>query len=152
VKTERHPTQRALLQGAIRTVEEVLTPELHSTWARTSALGLLGQLRYALARLERDSLEEQTAELERCLNALFDEFPELREAAAVGEARGDASWDLREQAGRLLIFALDRDTRAAAAVRERLRPLLTTHAAQDLAESGPMLHAFLASGSLGSTG
>jgi len=41
---------------------------------------------------------------------------------------------------------------AAAAVRERLRPLLVAHVAEDLAESHPMLQAFLASGSLGSTG
>jgi hypothetical protein len=149
---ERQPSQQALLQGAIRTLEEVLTPELRSTWARSSALGLVGQLRYALARLERNSLAEQDAELESCLSAVLGEFPELREVASAGGVTGDASWDLREQAGRLLVFALDLDTPAAAALRERLRPLLTAHTAQDLAESGPMLQAFLASGSLGSTG
>lgn len=147
---ERHPTRQELVRGAIRTIEEVLTPELTSTWARGSALGLVGQLRYLLARLERDSLAEQTAELEGCLGDLCAEFPELRDEAARTAVRGDASWDLRAQAGRLLVFALDHDGPAGAAVRARLRPLLTAHAARDLAESGPMLQAFLASGSLGS--
>jgi hypothetical protein len=151
VKGERHPTQEELLAGAIRTVEEVLLPELQSAWARTCAMGLLGQLRYTLARVAGDSLAAQDAALEDCLNGLFEEFPDLREVAA-GEIRGEASWDLRERAGRLLVFAVDDESGAAAAVRARLRPLLTAQVAQDLAETHPMLQAFLASGSLGGTG
>jgi hypothetical protein len=152
VKSERHPTQEELLAGAIRTIEEVLVPELQSAWARTSAMGLLGQLRYALARAASDSLAAQDAELEECLNGLFEEFPELRDVASVVEECGDASWDLRERAGRLLVCALDDESAAAAAVRARLRPLLTAQVARDLAETHPMLQAFLTSGSLGSTG
>jgi hypothetical protein len=149
---ERHPTRRELLQGAIRTIDEVLLPELQTTWARNSASGLLGQLRYALAREASDSLAAQDAELASCLEGLLEEYPELREAASAIAASGNASWDLRERAGRLLVHALDNDAAAADAVRARLRPLLTAHVAQDLAETGPMLQAFLTSGSLGSTG
>jgi hypothetical protein len=149
---DRHPNPQELLQGAIRTLEEVLMPELQSTWAKTSALGLLGQLRYALARGSKDSLAEQNEELEACVKGLLDEFPDLRALAADIETSGDRSWDLREQAGRLLVFALAKETAACRAVRERLRPLLIAHVGQDLGESGPMLQAFLASGSLGSTG
>jgi hypothetical protein len=152
VSGERHPTQQELLAGAIRTVEEVLLPELQSAWARTSAVGLLGQLRYALARTTTDSLAAQDAALEKCLTGLFEEFPELRDHAAAVDTSGDASWDLREQAARLLVFAVGHESAAAEAVRAQLRPLLAEQLAQDLAETHPMLQAFLASGSLGSTG
>ncbi|MBW2421677.1 MAG: hypothetical protein JRH19_24270 [Deltaproteobacteria bacterium] len=152
MKSERHPTQQELLQGAIRTIEEVLAPELQTPWARTTALGLVGQLRYALARFDGDSLAAQDVELKDCLQGLLDEFAELRDIASELEETGDASWDLRERAGRLLVFALSDETVAGAAVRERLRPLLVAHVARDLGETGPMLQAFLASGSLGSTG
>ena len=149
---ERHPSQEELLRGAIRTVEEVLMPELQTAWAKTSALGLLGQLRYALTRAASDSLADQDAELQGCLDELLAEFSQLRAVTSGVEASDNPSWDLREKAGRLLVFALDDDTPAAAAIRARLRPLLTAHVAQDLGETGSMLQAFLVSGSLGSTG
>jgi len=151
-RSERQPDPEALLQAAIQTIEEVLAPELQSAWARGCALGLVGQLRYALSRLERDSLAEQTAQLKGCLSALFEEYPALRAVARGDDARGDESWDVREQAGRLLVFALEAEAPEALAVRERLRPLIVSQAAGDLAETAPMLQAFLASGSLGSTG
>jgi hypothetical protein len=152
MKGERYPTLPQLLQSAIRTIEEVLMPELQTQWAGSSAMGLVGQLRYALARGERDSLAAQDAELSGCLEELLDEFPELRELLSAIEPSGDASWDLREQVSRLLIFALDGQTPAAAAIRARLRPLLTAQVLQDLAETGPMLQAFLESGSIGNAG
>ena len=149
MKSERYPTPSQLLQSAIRTIEEVLMPELRTQWARSSAMGLVGQLGYALAREERDSLAAQDAELEGCLEGLLAEFPELRKLSSEIEPSGDASWDLRERVGRLLVFALDGQAPAAAAVRARLRPLLTAQALQDLAETGPMLEAFLKAGSVG---
>ena len=152
MKSERYPTLSQLLQSAIRTIEEVLMPELETQWARSSAMGLVGQLRYALAREECDSLAAQDAELKGCLEGLLAEFPELRELSSVIEPSGEASRDLRERASRLLIFALDNQAPAAAAVRARLRPLLTAQVLQDLAETGPMLQAFLESGSVGNTG
>jgi hypothetical protein len=152
MKSERYPTPSQLLQSAIRTIEEVLMPELQTQWARSSAMGLVGQLRYALARGEGDSLAAQDAELEGCLEALLGEFPELRELSSAIEPSGNASWDLRERVSRLLVFALDNQAPAAAAVRARLRPLLTAQVLQDLAETGPMLQALLESGSIGDTG
>ena len=152
MKGERYPTLSQLLQSAIRTIEEVLMPELQTPWAESSAMGLVGQLRYALARGECGSLAAQDAELEDCLEGLLGEFPELRELLSAIEPSGDASWDLRERASRLLIFALDGQAPAAAAVRARLRPLLTAQVLQDLAETGPMLQAFIESGSVGNTG
>jgi hypothetical protein len=149
---ERYPTVPQLLQSAIRTIEEVLMPELQTQWAGSSAMGLVGQLRYALARGERDSLAAQDAELAGCLEGLLGEFPKLRELLSEIEPSGNASWDLREQVSRLLIFALDGQSPAAAAIRARLRPLLTAQVLQDLAETGPMLQAFLESGSIGNTG
>lgn len=151
MKGDRHPTQSQLLQSAIRTIEEVLMPELETQWARSSAMGLVGQLRYALTRGESGSLAAQDAELEGCLEGLLAEFPELRELLSAIEPSGDASWDLRERASRLLIFALDGQAPAAVAVRDRLRPLLTAQLLQDLVETGPMLQAFLESGSVGDT-
>ena len=50
MKGERYPTLSQLLQSAIRTIDEVLMPELQTQWAKSSAMGLVGQLRYALAR------------------------------------------------------------------------------------------------------
>ena len=152
MKNERYPTLSQLLESAIRTIEEVLMPELQTPWARSSAMGLVGQLRYALARGECGSLAAQDAELEGCLEGLLDEFPGLRELLSTIETSGDASWDLRERASRLLVFALDGQAPEAAAIRARLRPLLTAQVMQDLAETGPMLQAFLESGSIGNTG
>ncbi|MBW2314675.1 MAG: hypothetical protein JRH10_10825 [Deltaproteobacteria bacterium] len=152
MKHERHPTQAELLEGAVRTLEDVLVPELQTPWARTTAMGLVGQLRYAAARAAADSLEAQDIELASCIDGLLAEFPALREVVSTAELRGDRSWDLRARAGRLLIHALDGDDLACAAIRSRLRPVLTAHVQQDLGETGPMLQAFLASGSLGSTG
>ena len=151
-KGDRHPTMPDLLNGAIHTLEEILIPEIESAWARSSALGLVGQLRYALARAERDSLAAQNAELAECVDGLLAEFAELRALVSEIEETGDPSWDLRERASHLLVHALDSETPAAQAIRRHLRPLVRAHAGQDLAETLPMFHAFLASGSLGSTG
>jgi len=152
VTTARHPTCAELLESAIRTVEDVLTPELASDWARGAAIGLVGQLRYALAREAGDTLDAQDTELSDCLEALANEFPAISVALSEVPKSGDVSWDLREQAGRLLVFALADTGDAGDAVRARLRPLLVAHVSQDLVQSGPMLQAFLASGSLGSSG
>lgn len=149
---ERHPTQQELLAGAIHTLEEVLIPELHSDWARSSAMGLLGQLRFALSQAASDSLATQSGALDERMNALCIEFSELRAIAAQVDESDDPAWDLRERAGRMLVFAQEDDSAAAVAVRERLRPLLVSQVEQDLAETHSMLQAFLASGSLGSTG
>jgi hypothetical protein len=131
VTDERHPTQQELLAGAIRTLEEVLIPELGSDRARTSAMGLLDQLHYALERAASDSLAAQNATLAQCLGELCREFIELHEMAAAIEDSDDASWDLRERAGRMLVFAQDGDSAAAVAVRTRLQPLLIAHVEQD---------------------
>lgn len=139
-----------LLDGAIRTLEEVLMPELATPWAKSSAIGLLGQLRYARARADGDDLAEQNAALQRCLAGLSSEFSELRKIVEAAATSGDASRDLREQAGKLLVFAVGNEGAATDAVRERLRPLLVEHLQRDLAASTPMLHAFLAAGSVGS--
>lgn len=146
----RHPTQSQLLKGAIRTLEDVLMPELSSDWARASALGLAGQLRYAITRSEQDSLAVQDLELTERLNALFDAHPDLAEVVVDVETRDDESFDLRARAARLLVHALGRESADAVAIREQLRPLLRAHVGQDLGETGPMLQAFLASGMLGS--
>ena len=70
VLDERHPTQAELLTGAIRTIEEILAPELQTTWARASAIQLAALLRYTLARQSSDLGERQDAELLECLRGL----------------------------------------------------------------------------------
>lgn len=148
--SERKPAPPELIEGAIRTIEEVLMPELQTSWARSSAIGLVGQLRYGLQRIAHDSLADQDDALEACLEGLLGAHPELNEAAGAAELREERSWDLRARAAQLLVWAQGREGAAADAVRADLRPLLVDHARQDLGESGPMLAAFLAADSLGS--
>jgi hypothetical protein len=149
---ERKPGPVELLEAAIRTIEEVLAPELQTPWARASAIGLVGQLRYGLQRIAHDSLEEQDDALETCLEALLGEHAELRDAIAEVSSVDQRSWDLRARAAHLLVWAQGREGAPADAVRGVLRPLLIGQARQDLGESGPMLAAFLAADSLGSQG
>lgn len=149
---DRRPTTSELLDGAIRTIEDVLLPDLQSAFARSTATLLAGQLRYALARLDDESLATQTDELAACLDTLCAEFAALREVADAAPTTGDAAVDTRERAGRLLAHAVgspDGDD-AGRAVRERLRPLLVAQLQSDMASATPLLHAFLAAGSVGS--
>ena len=111
-----------------------------------------GDIAAGASRANYGNIQVQDAELEACLEGLLAEFPELSELSSTIEPSGDASWDLRERVSRLLVFALDNQAPAAAAVRARLRPLLTAQVLQDLGETGPMLQAFLESGSVGNTG
>jgi hypothetical protein len=147
----RAPDQRALLESAIVTVESVLLPELGSPWARGVAIGLIGQLRYAMGRLEDDTLADQDAALERCIDSLLEAHPELREVVEPVSEAGDRSWRLRDQAARLLVYALA-GGQGATSIQSDLRPLLMAQADQDLGQSGPLLGAFLQAGSVGAGG
>jgi hypothetical protein len=151
VSGARHPSESELLESAIRTIEGVLAPELRTDWAKSAAIGLAGQLRYALNRQAQDSLATQDEALEQCLEKLCADFDTLADVIGAAALRDDQSWNLREQASLLLVHALDRAGPAADAVRTQLRPLLIAQLGHDLGESAPMLHAFLASGSVGSS-
>ncbi len=138
--TERHPTQAELLQGAVRTIEEILAPELQTSWARASAIQLAAQLRYTLARQGEDVQARQDAQLRECLAAL------AREHATV-EAPGEDGEDgeaMRAQAGQLLVHAQTHTDAVSEAVRTALRPLLLRHTAEDLDEAAPLLQGFMA--------
>ena len=139
---ERHPTQDELIGGAIRTIEEILAPELQTSWARSSAVQLVALLRYTLARQGNDVQARQDAELLDCLRAL----PANDHTSAL--THRPASDDLRRTAGALLVHAQQSDDDLAAAARVSLRPLLARHTAEDLAEAGPLLQGFM----LGSRG
>jgi hypothetical protein len=151
VSGPRHPTESELLESAIRTIEDVLAPELRTDWAKSAAIGLAGQLRYALNRQSQDSLATQDDALQLCLDTLCADYDTLAAVVGTAAARDDRSWDLRDRASLLLVHALDREDPAADAVRTQLRPLLIAQLGHDLGESAPMLHAFLASGSVGSS-
>jgi hypothetical protein len=133
---ERHPTQDELLGGAIRTIEEILAPELQTSWARASAIQLAALLRYTLARQKDDLPARQEAELRECLAALAAEDASASAPGADLEA-------LLARAGDLLVHAQEHDDALAGAVRARLRPLLLRHTAEDLAEAGPLLQGFM---------
>ena len=148
----RHPTQTELLENAISTIERVLLPDLASAWSRSAALGLVGQLRYALGQQGGDSLARHDEELAACLVGLLAEHSEL-EGVLQGHADSrDDSSTLRERASALLVHAIDVDGEGAAAgaIRERLRPLLAGQVAEEIGEAAPMLQAFIAAGSVGS--
>lgn len=139
---ERHPTQAELINSAIRTVEEILGPELRTQWARASAGQLVGLLKYTLARQGTDSLTRQEGELRATLAALYAEQPALGEVAA--EAPVAATLDgLLTASGALLAWADGREGEEADAVRATLRPLSMRHVAEDLAEAGPLLQGFM---------
>lgn len=166
---ERAPGQQALLASALHTVEKILMPELQSAWARSSAICLMGQLRYAIQRLDSTSLRDQDDALDDVISALTARHPELAdvagddgESAAAGsgvaaeglsapepsEARGRSFW-LRKRAGRLLVHAEGASSEAARAVREELRPVVVAQSQQEFAESAPLLQAFVEAGSTG---
>lgn len=147
----RAPDQRALLESAIATVESVLLPELESAWARGVAIGLIGQLRYAVGRLEDTTLADQDTALERCIDSLVESHPELLEVVSEASDAEERSWRLRDQASRLLVHALAGGP-GATSIQHELRPLLMAQAGQDLGMSGPLLGAFLQAGSVGSGG
>ena len=134
---DRHPTQAELIGGAIRTIEEIFLPELQTSWARASAVQLTGLLRYALSRQEGDLQAIQDVELLDCLRAL----PANPYTAALTHRPAGA--DLRRAASELLVHAQTHDDELAAMARERLRPLLAKHTAEDLVESGPLLQGFM---------
>ncbi len=133
---ERHPTQAELLEGAVRTIEEILMPELQTSWAKASAIQLAAQLRYTLARQQDDLQSRQDAELRECLASF------ARDHADV-DAPGSDGAALRAQAGALLVSAQSRGGTLSEAVRATLRPLLMRHTAEDLAEAGPLLQGFM---------
>ena len=137
VAQSRHPTQEELLNGAIRTIEEIFLPELRTSWAKASAVQLVGLLRYALQRQAEDIERRQDAELLDCLRALP---PNVQTSALTHRPDGPA---LRGCAGALLIHAQGADDALAVAIGASLRPLLARHTAEDLAEAGPLLHGFM---------
>lgn len=144
--TVRHPTQAELLTGAIRTLEEILLPELQTPWARSSTVQLAGLLQYALARQDHDLQAQQDAELRGCLERLLAAQPGLAQAAGTERERVAMAegTELRRAAGALLVFAQEHAAdAAAAAVRRDLRPLLVRQTAEDLAEASPLLEGFM---------
>ena len=134
-----HPTLDELLTGAVRTIEDVLLPELQTSWAKATAVQLQGLLRYAAARQTDDLPARQHGELQACLAALSAMFP--ADVAAIPAGADDSL--LRSIAGGLLAEAEGVKSPLADAVRANLRPLLARHTAEELAASGPLLQGFM---------
>lgn len=126
-----HPTLEESLTGVMRTIEEILLPELRTSWAKACAIQAIGLLRYALAREAEPVDARQQAELAEVLAGLTDAFPAL---IAGGTAL--------DQASALLVRAQGVEDAASVAIRERLRPVVMRHAAEDLAATGPLLQSF----------
>lgn len=137
---ERHPSLDELLGGAIRTLEDVIIPEIQAPWPRASAIQLAGLLTYALQREKRDLQAEQDIELRALVGALAAEFPA---APVPGDTTTRAG--LRAHAGDLLVYAqrAAAGDAAAQAIRERLRPVVGRQTDNDLAESSPLLQGFM---------
>lgn len=135
---DRHPTQEELIEGAIRTIEEIFLPEMQTSWARASAIQLVGLLRYTLARQASDLGERQDAELLDCLRGLP---PNAVTSVLTHRPAREA---MLAAAGELLARSVGAGDGLALAVRTELRPLLTRHTAEDLAEAGPLLQGFMA--------
>ncbi|MFN0093253.1 MAG: hypothetical protein ACKVVT_00535 [Dehalococcoidia bacterium] len=139
---QRHPTRQELLSSAIRTVEEILAPELRTAWAKASAGQLVGLLKYALADTGDASLARQDAELRSVLLRLLAEHPGLAAIAGVDPALAGSD-GLREAAGRLLSHAQTASGPAVDAVGTGLRPVALRQIDEDLAEAGPLLQGFM---------
>src|SRR4029078_8247957 len=121
------PSQEELIEGAVRSVQEILLPELQTPWARATALQLHALLRYTLSRQADDLQARQDTELRAIIAGLRHDFPDL-----VPSAPGDSTDELRAPAGDLLVYAQDHGDAAAAAIRARLRPVALRHCAEDL--------------------
>jgi len=137
--SESHPTDSELLHAAIATIRDVLAPELRTAWAEASATQLIGLLEYAAGR-DPGRASRQDAELAAATGSL-----QASHEVLAGPAFGASAL---ERTSALLVYAQSHADAAAAAVRAELRPIVLRHAAEDLAESGPLLQSF----ALGSRG
>ena len=138
----KRPTVDEVLAGALHTIENQLLPQLEDTWARAAASQLMGTLEYARALIAgEETIDARIDELEAAIAGLLRDHPGLEAALAggVGESRAFATLD---RASRLLCHAVADETATGAAIRERLRPLVTRHADEELNETMPMLMRF----------
>lgn len=138
----KRPTVDEVLAGALHTIANQLLPSLDDEWARAAASQLMGTLEYARALIAGDeTLDARIDELEAAIAGLLRDHPEL-EAALAGSGGETRAFAALDRAGRLLRHAVADGTAAGAAVRERLRPLVARHAADELNETMPMLMRF----------
>lgn len=138
----KRPTVDEVLAGALHTIENQLLPNLEDTWARAAASQLMGTLEYARALIAgEETIDARIDELEAAIAGLLRDHPGLEAALAGGgdESRAFATLD---RASRLLRHAVADETAAGVAIRERLRPLVTRHADEELNETMPMLMRF----------
>lgn len=138
----KRPTVDEVLAGALHTIENQLLPQLEDTWARAAASQLMGTLEYARALIAgEETVDARIDELEAAIAGLLRDHPELEAALAGGEGESRAFATL-DRASRLLRHAVADETAAGEAIRERLRPLVTRHADEELNETMPMLMRF----------
>lgn len=130
-----YPDVEMILRAAISTIEEVLTPELQSDWARYSAALLAGSLQYALDRCTSGVAERHASELGAALASLQARSPEIAALASPADA-------IEQRAGSLLSYAQRNPGPLSDTIQQALRPLLLAQLAEDLTESRPLLAAF----------
>ncbi len=141
----KRPTLDEVLVGSIDTIQNMLLPNLHDTWARTAAGQLIGMLRYgrALASGE-ETINSEVIELRTTIANLYDAHPHLK--LSVGELPPSSSENeafiILDLSGSLLNYALKETDAATEMILSNLRPLLISHLEAALVETSPMLMSF----------
>ena len=125
------PSDDALWASVAATLRDVVLPQLDDEHARAATIELIGLAAYARARGD-DRGAARIAEL----RAVLDGLPGSGCAGA-----GDATEVLAACAD-ALVAATGGDDEGAAAVRDRLRPVLLRHLDEDLAGEEGLLTAF----------
>ena len=141
----KRPTLDEVLVGSIDTIQNMLLPTLHDTWARTAAGQLIGMLRYGRALASGDeSVDSEVAELRTVITNLYAAHPHLE--SSVGELPSSNSENeafiILDLSSNLLNYALKETDKATEMILSDLRPLLVSHLDASLAETSPMLMSF----------
>ena len=141
----KRPTLDEVLVGSIDTIQNMLLPNLHDTWARTAAGQLIGMLRYGrtLASGE-ETIDSEIAELKTVITNLYDAHPHLK--LSIGELplsnSENEAFIILDLSSSLLNYALKETDKATEMILSDLRPLLVSHLEASLRETSPMLMSF----------
>jgi hypothetical protein len=137
---ERPPAINDILLSAIDTLRDVVLPNLNDSWAQTCTRQLIGLMTFGLHAGSVPGPVEQAAALSPVVAELEAEFPELAAFAPHAAPAGSSAVFMTfQRVSDLLAYGVSKNTAAAAAIRERLRPVALECHQQDLEATARMI-------------
>lgn len=136
------PTQpdiETVLASCVRTVREILLPELQSEWARYSGDLCVASLEYALGLLQEDRNRTRRDELATAVDALRRKIAQAGGAAWREAVRAESPF---VAASALLVAAQNDPGALADHVRAALYPLLDAQLDAEMTRAMPLFAAF----------